>query len=153
MNFISLLATPVSSEVAYDGISDLVGMVVDEAYKILSDEENPNVYTPGINEEVDALLAEIKFVVDSKTSWWEVTDALFNAGFTREATLAQRNAVPLISDLTSIARNPAVNDLYGKVTVSTGEQLIDAFVRMISSSVRSILCFHDILSLIWVRQE
>jgi intracellular multiplication protein IcmB len=136
INFVSLLATPVGQASAYDGVSDLVGMVVDEAYKALNDEANPNVYTRGIDEAVDKLLDEIKHQVDSKTSWWEVTDALFDAGYVREAGLAQRNAVPLLSDLTSIARSSAVVDLYGKITVSTGENLIDAFVRMISSAVR-----------------
>ena len=41
-------------------------MVVDEAYKALHDEANPNVYTRGIDEEVDKLLDEIKHQVDSK---------------------------------------------------------------------------------------
>lgn len=136
VNFITLLATPVGSTVAYDGVADLAGMVVDEAYKLLADPGNPNVYTPGVSLDIDKKLEEIKFVSDTKTTWWEVTDGLFNAGCLREATLAQRNAVPLLSDLTSVSRTPAVMDLYGKITVSTGENLIDAFVRMISSSVR-----------------
>jgi len=136
VNFITLLATPVGSQVAYDGVADLMGMVIDEAYKLLSDEGNPNTYTPGVDASIDDILNEIKFVSDSKTTWWEVVDGLFNAGFPREAILAQRNAVPLVSDLTSIARTPAVVDLYGKITVSTGENLIDAVVRMLSSAVR-----------------
>ncbi len=136
VNFISLLATPVGQAGAYDGIADLVGMVIDEVYKSLNDDSNPNVYTKGINTAVDEMLDNIKHQVDSKTSWWEVTDALFDAGHIREALLAQRNAVPLLSDLTSIARSAAVVDLYGKITVSTGENLIDAFVRMLSSAVR-----------------
>ncbi|MDC3181189.1 type IV secretion protein IcmB [Gammaproteobacteria bacterium] len=136
VNFISLLATPTGQASSYDGVSDLVGMVIDEAYKALADDGNPNVYTKGISAEVDDMLDSIKYEVDGKTSWWEVTDALFDAGHIREASLAQRNAVPLLSDLTSIARISAVVDLYGKITISTGENLIDAFVRMISSAVR-----------------
>jgi intracellular multiplication protein IcmB len=136
VNFITLLATPVGAQSAYDGVPDLIGMVIDEAYKLLADDGNPNVYTPGVDPGIDKKIAEIKFVIDSKTTWWEVTDGLFNAGYTREASLAQRNAVPLVSDLTSIARTPAVMDLYGKITVSTGENLIDAVVRMLSSAIR-----------------
>lgn len=136
VNFITLLATPVGAKSTYDGVPDLVGMVIDEAYKLLADDGNPNVYTSGVEKQIDDKLAEIKFIADKKTTWWEVTDGLFNAGFEREAMLAQRNAVPLLSDLTSISRTPAVMDLYGKITVSTNENLIDAFVRMISSAVR-----------------
>lgn len=136
VNFITLLATPVGSSQSYDGVADLIGMVIDEAYKLLADDGNPNVYTPGVDSAIDEILNEIKFVSDSKTTWWEVVDGLFNAGFQREAMLAQRNAVPLVSDLTSIARTPQVVDLYGKITVSTGENLIDSVVRMLSSAVR-----------------
>ena len=136
VNFITLLSTPVGALTAYDGVPDLIVMVIDEAYKLLADDGNPNVYTPGVDSDIDKKIAEIKFVTDSKTTWWEVTDGLFNAGYTREASLAQRNAVPLVSDLTSVARTPAVMDLYGKITVSTGENLIDAVVRMLSSAIR-----------------
>ena len=136
VNFISLLATPVGSDVPYDGIIDMAGMLVDEAYKANSEDGNPNSYTEGVEDIIDAILKDIGFVVDSHTTWWEVTDALFSAGFSHEATLAQRNAMPLISDLTSICRLPAVEDLFGKVTTNTGESLINAFARMISSAVR-----------------
>ena len=95
VNFISLLATPVGSDVPYDGIIDMAGMLVDEAYKAASEAGNPSSYTEGVEDIVDALLADIGFVVDSHTTWWEVTDALFSAGFIHAATLAQRNAMPL----------------------------------------------------------
>ncbi|MEE3002819.1 MAG: type IV secretion protein IcmB [Pseudomonadota bacterium] len=136
INFISLLATPVGSDVPYDGIIDMSGMLVDEAYKQCSEDGNPNSYAQGVEDIIDAILQDIGFVIDSHTTWWEVTDALFSAGFSHEATLAQRNAMPLISDLTSICRLPAVEDLYGNVSTKTGELLINAFARMISSAVR-----------------
>ena len=136
MNFVTLLATPVSSQDAYDGVADMAGMVVDEAFREFSDSEKPNVYTPGLEDMIDAILEEIGFVVDDKTTWWEVVDALFIAGFHVEAARAQRNAVPLLSDLASIARSSVVVDLYGKITVPTGESLINAFVRMISGAIR-----------------
>lgn len=136
VNFVTLLATPVGGEKPYDGVADLVGMVIDEAYRMLADDNNPNLYTRGIDPAIDALLDELKFHADEKTTAWEVTDALFAAGYFREAALAQRSAVPLLADLTTVARGPAVMDLYGKITVPTGESLVDAFVRMIASAVR-----------------
>ena len=51
VNFVTLLVTPVGATGPYDGIADMVGMVVDEAYKSLADDGNPNIYT-GINEEL-----------------------------------------------------------------------------------------------------
>src|SRR4029077_8704755 len=85
---------------------------------------------------VDDILAEIGFVMDERTTWWEVTDALFLAGFPHEALLAQRFAMPLLADAAAICRTQVIEDLYGQVKAPTGEPLIHSFSRMISSAVR-----------------
>lgn len=136
VNFLTLLATPVGATRPYDGIIDMAGLVVDQLYDLLADNENPRLYTSNLEPLVDDLLEEIGFVKDPKTSWWEVTDALFVAGFPHEAMLAQRYAVPLLADAASICREKSIEDLYGKVTTPTGESLINAFARMVSSAVR-----------------
>ncbi len=136
VNFLTLLTTPVGADKPYDGITDLAGMVVDALYKSLADDNNPYNYTSGIEPLVDGILDEIGFVRDQRTTWWEVTDALFIAGFIHEAMLAQRYATPLLADAASICRSQVVEDLYGKIISPTGESLINAFGRMISSAVR-----------------
>lgn len=136
VNFMTLLTTPLGAERPYDGMPDLAGMVVDELYKSLADEFNPTPYAPGVEELIDGILEEIGFVRDSKSTWWEVTDSLYSAGFVHEALLAQRYAMPLLSDAASVCRTAAIEDLYEKVTAPTGESLINAFSRMISGSVR-----------------
>lgn len=136
VNFITLLATPLGAERAYDGISDMAGLVVDEMYKELMDSGKPHPYTQGIEPLVDDILSEIGFVFDEHTTWWEITDALFLAGFHHEALLAQRYAMPLLADAAGICRTQVIEDLYGQVRAPTGEPLIQAFSRMISSAVR-----------------
>lgn len=136
VNFITLLTTPLGAEKPYDGIPDLAGMVVDELYKSLADEYNPSPYSPGVEEFIDSILEEIGFVRDSKSTWWEVTDSLYSAGFVHEAMLAQRYAMPLLADAASICRTPSIEDLYERITAPTGESLINAFSRMISAAVR-----------------
>ena len=136
VNFLTLLATPVGAEKPYDSLSDLSGMIVNELYQKLSDANQPHPYALGIEPMVDALLEEIAFVRDVKTTWWEVVDALFSAGFTREAAFAQRHCMPLLADAASICRSDTIADLYGKVETSTGETLIEAFGRMISAAIR-----------------
>ncbi len=44
--------------------------------------------------------------------------------------------MPVLADVAAICRLPAITDLYGKITTPTGESLIQAFSRMISSAVR-----------------
>lgn len=136
VNFISLLATPVGSTRAYEGVADMAGLIVDEIYKHFSDEQNPNKYTRGLEGSIDVLMDEIDFVADSHTTWWEIVDALFTAGFHYEAGVAQRYAVPVMADVAAICRTPAVEDLYGKITAPTGESLIQAFSRMLSAAAR-----------------
>lgn len=136
VNFITLLATPVGATRSYDGITDMVGLVVDEMFRRTADNGNPNVYSLGTEELIDGILEEIGFVKDARTTWWEVTDALFMAGFVHEATLAQRHAVPVLADATSVCRSSGVEDLYGKIIAPTGEALINAFARMISGAIR-----------------
>ena len=136
VNFVTLLATPLGAERPYDGISDMAGLVVDEMYKYLADEGKAHPYTQGIEPMVDDILSEIGFVFDDKTTWWEVTDALFLAGFHHQALLAQRYAMPLLADAAAICRTQVIEDLYGQVRAPTGEALIQAFGRMISSAVR-----------------
>ncbi len=136
VNFLTLLTTPLGALKPYDGMPDLVGMVVDELYRSTADEGKPTPYSPGIEEFIDSILEEIGFVRDSKSTWWEVTDALYSAGFAHEAMLAQRYAMPLLADAASICRTPSIEDLYEKVTAPTGESLINSFSRMISGAIR-----------------
>lgn len=136
VNFLTLLGTPVGGSKPYDGIADMAGLIVDELYKSLAEGANPHVYAAGVEEMIDGILEEIGFVIDSHTTWWEVSDALFVAGFVHEALLAQRHAVPLLADAASVCRSTAVQDLYGSIKAPTGESLIDAFSRLVSSAVR-----------------
>ena len=136
VNFLTLLTTPLGAAKPYDAMPDLAGMVVDELYKSLTDEFKPTQYDPGVEVFIDSILEEIGFMLDSKSTWWEVTDALYSAGFTHEAMLAQRYAMPLLADAASICRSPSIEDLYEKVTAPTGESLINSFSRMISGAVR-----------------
>lgn len=147
VNFVTLLTTPLGASKPYDGMADLVGQVVDEMYKNLSDEYKPSLYSTNVEPLIDSILDEIGFIKDAKSTWWEVTDALFAAGLEHEAGLAQRFAMPLLSDAASVCRMPAIEDLYSKITTPTGESLISAFSRMISAAVREypilsrITCF------------
>lgn len=136
VNFITLLATPIGAERPYDGITDMAGLIVDELYKYLAEDGKPHLYTKGLEPTVDDVLSEIGFMLDDRTTWWEVTDALFLANFIHEATLAQRFAAPLLPDAAAICRTQVIEDLYGQVKAPTGEPLIQAFGRMISSAVR-----------------
>jgi intracellular multiplication protein IcmB len=136
VNFLLLLTTPIGQERSYDGMADMAGLIVDELYKSMADGASPRVYTSNLEPVVDAAIKAIGFSPDAQTTWWEITDALFKANHTHEASLAQRYAAPLLADAASICRGQTIADLYGAIKSPTGEPLVNAFGRMISSAVR-----------------
>jgi len=136
-NFVTLLATPVGMDKPYNGMAEMVGQVIEESYKTYSDEESPNPYTKRVDKEIDTLLEGELYEHDSHTTWWDIVDFLFSKGFVREASLAQRYAVPILQDLSAVARtSQPIKDVYGGVQTETGENIIDLFSRMMSSAIR-----------------
>src|SRR5690606_30775580 len=95
-NFLMILATPVGQDHPYDGISDMIGIVIDETYKRLADDQAPKPYTPGLDQMVDEAIALADLEIDTDTTWWEVVDGLFKKRMTRQAKMAQRYAVPIL---------------------------------------------------------
>lgn len=131
---LTLLATPVGKSEPYDSAADMAGLLVDTIYKMF--DVRPKRYEAYINESIDAALAEQGFRPESSTSWWDVVDYLFSVGRVHDATIAQRYAVPTLSDLTLATSAEEVKDIYGRVKVETGESLVEAFNRVISSAIR-----------------
>ena len=62
-------------------------------------------YDKGIEKKIDELLAKEGMQTDDKTIWWEVVDFLFDKDYKHEAMLAQRHAVPLLSDSSTSAQD------------------------------------------------
>lgn len=137
VNFISLLVTPMGEMVPSDGMVGLARMAIDEAYKEYSEQHNPKRYNRNTDPIVDEAVDQYGLHVDDKTTWWEIVDMLFKQGAVHEATLAQRYAVPLISDIAAISREPQFVDMYGSKSTKDGEPLLQAFSRMISEALRS----------------
>lgn len=89
-------------------------------------------------EAVDRAMDHIRFNVDQDTTWWEVVRALYVAGRTHEATLAQRFAVPLATDLIEVQSNsPYFGNVYAHASTSSGEPLISAFQRMLLGAINA----------------
>jgi len=137
VNFMCLLVTPMGKESPADGMVGLTRMAIDDAYKEYSDENNSKRYEPTQDVEVDEAIKRFSMRVDDRTTWWEIVDFLFKNGAIHEATLAQRYAVPLVSDIASISRAPQFVDMYGGKVTEDGEPLLQAFSRMLSESLRS----------------
>ena len=143
IDFLTMLATPAETGLAYEGTAELAGLVVDEMYKKNANNERgqPVAYSAGFDLVVDEAIANNGLTLPARPSWYDVRDVLFRAGRVHEAYLAARYAVPTISDAASAARSDAVRSIYDKkLTQGEGsETLPEAFNRMIQASVREYL--------------
>lgn len=130
VNFLSLLATPLDAAAPADGVPGLLQRAVDLAYETLSDggRNNPRLYQDNKLPELNALLEREGFIRDSGTTWWEVVDWLFEHGLIHEAYLAQRYAVPTLSDITAqINQNKGIEQTYDAATrANVWRSIIDA---------------------------
>jgi intracellular multiplication protein IcmB len=133
-NMVVLLATDVSKDEPAQGMADLVMDCIDEAYRQSFDSASPKKYAVQIDQEVDEGLAKHRIEIDNKSTWWEVTDALFAAGEVRLATKAQRHAVPRLADLPLMANGDKLRSKYKIKIEGTGEDLIQGFSRMMSNT-------------------
>lgn len=143
VNFIIALATPGGHAAPDQGVADISGMLVDEVYAMYSDRGNgrPKLYEANRDADVDLALAKIGMEIEEHVRWWEVVDALFEAGDYHAASRAQRFAVPQLADLTEICKSDKVRDQFAPsgaspLKISTGEELINAMPRIISSAIR-----------------
>ena len=137
ISFISILATKPGDTEPPDGVADMIGLILDLAYDHYAEPGAPKRYTAHQDHRVDRAIEQHHIVTDSDTIWWEIVDALFQAGDVDNATRAQRYAVPILSDLVAIAQAPQVQDIYGGMhLIGTGESPIQLFNRIISAATR-----------------
>ncbi|MDR3424077.1 MAG: type IV secretion protein IcmB [Alphaproteobacteria bacterium] len=136
---ITLLCTSPGQE-AYDGMSQLVGLCIDEMYRWRNDSGancEPRPYLVRIESEVDEALAKYDVHLPPEPYWWDVVDALFDKGAHHEAILAQRHAAPTLVDAVTAARRPQIRALLEETQIgASAETIIHAFERMIASAVR-----------------
>jgi intracellular multiplication protein IcmB len=136
---LTLLCTPPGQE-TYDGMTQLVGLCIDEMYRWRDDsgantEARP--YLEHIEGEVDSAIENYNIHLPSDPYWWDVVDALHDKGAYHEAMLAQRHAVPTLVDAVTAARRPQIRALLEETQIGgSAETVIHAFERMIASAVR-----------------
>lgn len=138
VNFITLLGTEVGQSDPPSGLSGLAGVAVDALYEKFSDQSRsgqPRLYTPEEDVAVDEAIARHQIDLSAQPTWWEVVDKLFELGDHREASLAQRHAVPRVEDLAAVVNTNQIQDVYSSA-LSGGESLIKIFQRTISTSLR-----------------
>lgn len=149
VNFLSLICGS-GTEPPSGAMRGLITACIDRVYHDFSDDQSPRRFIRNEEYEVDRALDEIGFEEDVETVWWEIVDLLMEHGKIHEASIANRHAVPTISDLVTASQVDQVSALYRNAKdADTGQPIMESFQRMISEVVRDfpILSTHTQFSL------
>lgn len=115
-----------------DGVTGVLEFAIKKSYEDKA-EKSANLYQHGISIDVDTIIDDSDIELDEHSTWWEIVDYLFDKDFKDAATIAQRFAVPLISDVISTVRSPEAAAVYSFKT-ATDEALIDFVVRKLTEA-------------------
>lgn len=149
INFLTLVCSDAEGRLN-PAMSGLIGAAIDRAYEDFGDGRFPKRYIRDDLPIVDRALDELGFPDPEVASWWDVVDFLAAKGSLHLAELAQRHAVPVLSDLVSASQSDQVQSLYGSaIDRDTNQPILVSFQRMISEVVRdyAILSGHTRFSL------
>ena len=138
-NFLALATLPPDQSTPFEGMTQLISIVIDEAYRLCTEAGGgAKRYTPGIDLEVDAMIERCRIALDAEQPYWrDVVDALCDAGEYRLAERAQRHAVPILEDLIGAARTDPVRDMFDRLKLAeTSEQAPQIFERYIADTIR-----------------
>lgn len=140
VELLTLLCTPPGYEKPYDGMQQLCGLVVDEMYRWRNDEAanaEPRPYLPRLEADVDEALQKFNVHLPTDPYWWDVVDKMFDLEQHHIANIAQRHAVPTLTDSITASRRPQIRTLLEETAVGfSTETVISAFERMVTSAIR-----------------
>ena len=140
VELLTLLCTAPGADKTYDGIQMLAGMVVDEMFRWRDDtaaNAEPRPYLPRLDPEIDEQIQKHQIHLPTDPYWWDVVDRLFDVDEASMAIRAQRYTSPVLADAVTASRRPQIRALLEQTSVGpTSENVINAFERMISSSIR-----------------
>lgn len=140
VNLLCLLVTPVGQETVPIGLAELAGQVIDAAYKSYDDnpiyQGQPKLWAVGEDPDLDDFMDQVGITRHhTVTTWYTLADKLHQLGYTDQAILAQRYAVPRLADLMTIVKSDVITDVWKSAKLDNGSSLIDIFWRGIFNTL------------------
>ena len=138
-NFILLATLPPDTTTPFEGMAQMIALVIDEAYRLCTEVgEGAKHYRRGVEPEVDHAVDRHGIVLHHHAPYWrDVVSALCKHGEYRLAERAQRHAVPILQDLIGAVRSDQVRDLFDSLKIAeTGERASQIFERYIDDLIR-----------------
>lgn len=105
------------------------------AYEQFSDKHDPKLYDPQQNNTINNIVNTLSLHISEKTTWWQITDMLYDAGYIHEAHISQRYAVPLLADIAAMAQDDRAKRVYHSQISS--ESITQYFWRHLIEALKS----------------
>jgi len=147
VDFLTLLCTVPETRHAPADCARVAEMLITIAYKTRAG-TGANLYEAHVVEEIDRMLdtTGLRDARDeawwSNATWFEVTDMLFAAGHVKEASIAQRQAVPVLSDFVAFLHDESIKHLFGEAKINgNGELVLSYMYRCLTVAGNSYALF------------
>ncbi|WP_417651523.1 ATP-binding protein [Acinetobacter baumannii] len=151
--FLVTLVTPAENEHPEPEMSAVISLIIREAFKFFAtdnDQSQPKIYQTGQSHELDLLLRELRIslsetlplhdlallchqLAEQIVSNEEIQQVRKNK-LLRARNLAHRYAMPILSDLITVAKKEEIQRIYGDYKTSHGENILDAVTRSLSQA-------------------
>lgn len=141
VNLLILLCTPLDSDAPPTGTDGILMEAIERAYTNYDDKHNPKLFRYGLEKTVDEIVKTHNLCKDEFTTWWEITDQLFDLGYIHEAYQAQRHAMPLLEEIGAIVQEPQLQKKY--LININGEDLPHYVWRSLADARRSYPVFAE----------
>lgn len=133
------LLTVTSSLSEFTNHAGMCEAAITLAYKTYSDiDSNPEAkrYKRNVNSEIDSFIDKHNLLISEETAWYRVTDILASMGNYRLASIAQRYAVPALTDYARIASDQEFTQEYNDIVA--GRPIHELFARAIREALKQI---------------
>ena len=139
-NFLALLTLPPEETQPFEGMAQMISLVIDEAYRRCTEVPDgaPKRYRKGVELLVDAAIVKYHITLQGADAIWrDVVTGLCEVEEFRLAEIAQRYAVPVLEDLIAASRSEQVQDMFSQLKIqTTAETVSGVFERYIYDAIR-----------------
>ena len=138
-NFLALATLPPDQSTPFEGMAQLILLVIEEAYRICTETGGgAKHYRRGLEPEVDQAIDRFGIRLHEESPYWrDVVNELCDRGEYRLAERAQRHAVPILEDLVGAVRSDQVRDMFDRLRLAeTSEKASQIFERYITDLIR-----------------
>lgn len=142
-NFFVTMATPAGQTKSHRYMSNFVDAVLAKVFFSGSDvtetgqpndRGRPKTYSHSTNKIVAAAVDAARISYNEDTTWWQIEDALFDAGKSYESSVAHRYAMPTMNNLLEIASDSEIKRRFEEAVDDSGISVASEFNLMIHSS-------------------